>query len=45
MDVSQVRTRWLRPLCQLLDFTPVYLRGDTLVDGDEELRGQVRQAI
>jgi len=38
MDVSQVRARWLRPLCQLLDFTPVYLRGDTLVDGDEKLR-------
>lgn len=38
MDASQVRARWLLPLCQLLDFEPVYLRGDTLVDGDEKLR-------
>lgn len=38
MEVSQVRARWLLPLCQLLDFEPVYLRGDTLVDGDEKLR-------
>jgi len=30
MDVSQVRTRWLLPLFQLLDFHPVYLRGDTV---------------
>lgn len=38
MDASQVRARWLLPLCQLLDFEPVYSRSDTLVDGDEKLR-------
>lgn len=38
MDLSQVRARWLLPLCQLLDFEPVYLRSDTLVNGDEKLR-------
>jgi hypothetical protein len=32
MDVSQVRSRWLLPLFQLLDFDPVYLRGDTVLD-------------
>jgi hypothetical protein len=30
VDVSQVRSRWLLPLFQLLDFEPVYLRGDTV---------------
>ena len=32
MDVSQVRSRWPLPLFQLLDFDPVYLRGDTVLD-------------
>ncbi len=27
MDVSQVRARWLLPLFELLDFDPLYLRG------------------
>lgn len=38
MDVSQVRTRWLLPLFQLLDFDPVYLRGATVLDPDGKLR-------
>jgi hypothetical protein len=38
MDVSQVRSRWLLPLFQLLDFDPVYLRGDTVLDPDGKLR-------
>jgi len=38
MDVSQVRSRWLRPLFQLLDFDPVYLRGDTVLDQAGRLR-------
>ncbi|MCP4535873.1 MAG: N-6 DNA methylase [Chloroflexi bacterium] len=38
MDVSQVRARWLLPLFQLLDFDPVYLRGDTILDEAGKLR-------
>jgi hypothetical protein len=38
MDVRQVRARWLLPLFQLLDFDPVYLRGDTILDPDGKLR-------
>ncbi|MFW6115920.1 MAG: Eco57I restriction-modification methylase domain-containing protein, partial [Chloroflexota bacterium] len=32
MDVSQVRNRWLLPLFSLLDFDPVYVRGDVVLD-------------
>ena len=38
MDVSQVRTRWLLPLFQVLDFDPVYLRADTVLDEEGRLR-------
>jgi len=38
MEVSQVRSRWLLPLFQLLDFDPVYLRGDTALDEAGKLR-------
>jgi len=38
MNVSQVRSRWLLPLFQLLDFDPVYLRGDTVLDEAGKLR-------
>ena len=38
MDVSQVRSRWLLPLFQLLDFDPLYLRGDTILDEAGKLR-------
>jgi hypothetical protein len=38
MDVSQVRSRWLLPLFELLDFQPVYLRGDTVLDEAGKLR-------
>jgi hypothetical protein len=38
MDVSQVRQRWLLPLFSLLDFDPVYLRGDVVVDEAGKLR-------
>lgn len=38
MEVSQVRDRWLLPLFRLLDFEPVYLRGDTTLDEDGKLR-------
>jgi len=38
MDVSQVRSRWLLPLFQLLDFEPIYLRGDTVLDEAGRLR-------
>ncbi len=38
LDVSQVRARWLVPLFHTLDFDPVYLRGDTVVDESEALR-------
>ena len=38
MDASQVRSRWLIPLFQLLDFDPVYLRGDTVLDEAGQLR-------
>lgn len=38
MDVSQVRSRWLLPLFQVLDFEPVYQRGDTLLDREGKLR-------
>ncbi len=38
LDVSQVRARWLVPLFHMLDFDPVYLRGDTVVDDNEALR-------
>lgn len=34
MDVSTVRERWLLPLFTLLDFDPVYQRGDTVL-GEE----------
>ena len=38
MDVATLRRRWLRHLWELLDFEPVYLRGDTVLNpgtGDE----------
>lgn len=38
MSISQVRTRWLLPLFQLLDFEPVYLRSDTVLDEAGKLR-------
>lgn len=38
MDVSQVRSRWLLPLFQVLDFEPVYQRGDTVLDEAGRLR-------
>jgi hypothetical protein len=38
MDLSQVRARWLLPLFQLLDFDPVYLRSDTVLDETGDLR-------
>ena len=38
MDVSQARARWLIPLFQVLDFDPVYLRGDTVLDEKGHLR-------
>ena len=38
MDVSQVRGRWLLPLFCLLDFDPVYLRRDTVLDEAGKLR-------
>ena len=38
MDVSQVRQRWLLPLFSLLDFDPIYLRGDVVVDEAGKLR-------
>jgi hypothetical protein len=38
MEVSQVRSRWLLPLFSLLDFEPVYQRGDTVLDEDGSLR-------
>ena len=38
MDISQVRSRWLRPLSELLDFAPVYQRGDTVLDEAGKLR-------
>jgi len=38
MEVSQVRDRWLLPLFRLLDFEPLYLRGDTALDEDGKLR-------
>ncbi len=38
LDASQVRARWLLPLFHVLDFDPVYLRGDTVVDDNEALR-------
>ena len=38
IEVSQVRSRWLLPLFHLLDFDPVYLRGDTVLDKAGKLR-------
>lgn len=38
MNISQVRTRWLLPLFQLLDFEPAYLRSDTVLDEAGKLR-------
>ncbi|NLE99982.1 MAG: SAM-dependent DNA methyltransferase, partial [Anaerolineales bacterium] len=38
MDAPQVRTRWLLPVFELLDFRPAYLRGDTLLDAEGKLR-------
>ena len=38
MDISQVRSRWLLPLFQVLDFDPAYLRGDTVLDEAGRLR-------
>jgi hypothetical protein len=38
MDVSQVRARWLLPLFELLDFQPIYVRGDTVLDEAGKLR-------
>jgi len=32
MDVSALRSRWVLPLLNLLDFDPVYLRGDTVIN-------------
>jgi len=37
-DVSQVRSRWLLPLFQVLDFDPVYVRGDVVLDEAGKLR-------
>lgn len=37
-DVSQVRNRWLLPLFQVLDFDPVYVRGDVVLDEAGKLR-------
>jgi len=38
LDISQVRSRWLLPLFELLDFRPLYLRGDTVLDEAGKLR-------
>ena len=38
MDLSQARSRWLLPLFNLLDFEPVYLRSDTILDESGDLR-------
>jgi hypothetical protein len=38
LDISQVRSRWLLPLFQVLDFEPVYQRGDILLDEAGKLR-------
>ncbi|MGC9523588.1 MAG: Eco57I restriction-modification methylase domain-containing protein, partial [Anaerolineae bacterium] len=38
MDVSDVRRRWLLPLFELLDFDPVYIRGDVVLDEAGKLR-------
>jgi len=38
MNVSEVRSRWLLPLFELLDFDPVYLRSDTVLDEAGKLR-------
>jgi hypothetical protein len=38
MDVSQVRSRWLLPLFAVLDFDPVYVRGDVVLDEAGKLR-------
>jgi len=38
LDVSQARSRWLLPLFEALDFRPVYLRGDTILDEAGKLR-------
>jgi hypothetical protein len=38
MDAPTLRRRWLRPLFDVLDFEPIYLRGDTVLNpgaGDE----------
>jgi hypothetical protein len=37
-DVSQVRNRWLLPLFQVLDFDPIYVRGDVVLDEAGKLR-------
>ncbi len=37
-DLPQVRSRWLLPLFQLLDFDPVYLRADVVIGESESLR-------
>ena len=38
LDVSQARSRWLLPLFEALDFRPIYLRGDTILDEAGKLR-------
>jgi len=38
MSVSAMRERWLKPLFDGLDFRWVYLRGDTVLGEDEQLR-------
>ncbi|MBN1178028.1 MAG: restriction endonuclease, partial [Anaerolineae bacterium] len=38
MDVSTVRQRWLLPLFEVLDFSPVYLRADVVLDDAGKLR-------
>lgn len=43
MDVSQVRSRWPLLLFHLLDFDPVYLRSDTVLDEAGRLRFSLSQ--
>ncbi len=33
-EISQVRSRWLMPLFELLDFQPQYIKGDTVIGED-----------
>ncbi len=38
MTPTQVRERWLRPFFEALEFRWVYLRGDTVLENDDDLR-------